>query len=157
MVSKNKITCSKKTVSFVVPGQPVAKARARIFRTKNGVRAVTPDKTRAYEKEVAWRAAEAMAGLERMECPVRVSIDLHMKIPESWSKVRRLAALSGEIGMTTKPDLSNVLKGIEDAMNGIVYLDDSQIIEAVVRKLYGDYPRANITVVEADGRGSQGN
>ena len=55
-------------------------------------------------------------------------------------------ALDGCIAHTTKPDGSNVLKAIEDGLNGIVYVDDSQIVMSHIEKHYSDSPRVEVTV-----------
>ena len=47
-------------------------------------------------------------------------------------------------------DLDNVYKSITDAMNGIVYLDDSQIVEAHIKKVYAEESGANIMVQETE-------
>ena len=45
-----------------------------------------------------------------------------------------------------KPDLKNLVWGLEDAMEGIVYKNDSQVVEHVTRKLYGDPPGIRVKV-----------
>jgi Holliday junction resolvase RusA-like endonuclease len=51
-----------------------------------------------------------------------------------------------------KPDLSNYIKGIEDAMNGIVYTDDSKIVDyGSCRKRYTDsQPRIEVTLYSVE-------
>ena len=50
------------------------------------------------------------------------------------------AAIAGVIQPTTKPDVSNIVKGIEDALNGIWYKDDSQIVHEYSMKQYAREP-----------------
>lgn len=53
----------------------------------------------------------------------------------------------GLLRPTTKPDVSNVIKGVEDALNGVWYKDDSQIVAyGKVGKWYSDMPRVEITM-----------
>ena len=48
-------------------------------------------------------------------------------------------------------DLDNCAKSICDGLNGIVYLDDSQVAELVVRRRFdGQRPRAEITIAAID-------
>jgi Holliday junction resolvase RusA-like endonuclease len=47
-----------------------------------------------------------------------------------------------------KIDIDNVYKSITDAMNGIVYVDDSQIVEAHILKCYAPEPGANVMIHE---------
>lgn len=40
--------------------------------------------------------------------------------------------------MTSRPDIDNLYKAVTDALNGIVYRDDSQITRAIMRKQYAE-------------------
>jgi Holliday junction resolvase RusA-like endonuclease len=73
-------------------------------------------------------------------------VDLYRSIPKSWPKKKQEQALMGIVKPTIKPDLSNYLKGIEDALNGIAYIDDSQIVLVYVTKQYATEPRAEIRI-----------
>ena len=57
---------------------------------------------------------------------------------------------------TSVPDTDNVLKAVSDAMNGIVYRDDSQVVNAVVWKRYSEQDanrKVEITVREIGAHG----
>jgi Holliday junction resolvase RusA-like endonuclease len=71
-----------------------------------------------------------------------------MPIPISKPKKWKVVALSGDIKPTGKPDASNLLKNIEDIMNGIYWKDDAQITRASVIKRYSDNPRWEIEIQE---------
>lgn len=133
-------------INFSVPGQPVAKGRSRSVRRGNKIGHYTPQATVSYENLVRMAAWEKMQGKQIISGPAKVDISLFFKIPQSWAKNKRLAALSGEIMPTIKPDCSNVLKAIEDALNGVVWDDDKQVIEVIVRKFYSENPRAVVMV-----------
>ena len=63
------------------------------------------------------------------------------------SKKKREAALAGKLRPTTKPDVSNVLKGVEDALKGVWYVDDSQIVGyGELGKWYAERPRIEIAM-----------
>lgn len=47
---------------------------------------------------------------------------------------------------TRKPDFDNIGKIICDALNGIAYRDDAQIVDALVRKFYSDTPRVIVEI-----------
>ena len=49
---------------------------------------------------------------------------------------------------TIKPDISNVQKAIEDALNGLAYVDDKQIVWVEASKGYSERPCVNV-VLEA--------
>ena len=136
-------------IRIVVPGNPVGKGRPRAFQTRGARRTIkmhTPEKTRAYEQAIALAGKLAMQGREPLGGPVAMRLDIFMPIPASWSKAKREAALLSSVMPISKPDASNVLKAVEDAMNGIAYIDDSQIIDVWVRKRYSHEPRIELAV-----------
>jgi Holliday junction resolvase RusA-like endonuclease len=47
---------------------------------------------------------------------------------------------------TQKPDLSNLIKLVEDAGNGILWVDDSQIIQLQCEKFWAEFEGIEITV-----------
>jgi Holliday junction resolvase RusA-like endonuclease len=130
-------------ITFTVLGEPIGKARAR--STKSG-RHYTPAKTEAYERAIGWCARQAIGPARPLEGPLRFKLEAVHGIPASWSKKRSEAALAGEVPKTSKPDLSNIVKIVEDGMNGIVYVDDSQIVTIVASKRYGAEPAIHIEV-----------
>lgn len=102
--------------------------------------AYTPEKTVSYENLVKVVAAQAMAGRQIIEGSVEVVLVVQVQAPESWSKKKRAAALSGELAPTSKPDLDNIIKGIFDAMNGVVFKDDKQVSFVTAQKMYSQTP-----------------
>ena len=133
-------------ISFIVPGPPVGKGRPRFAKRGNFVQTYTPEKTASYENLVKVLAMQAMKGTQPLPYPVRVVIDIAICPPASWSKKKRAQALSQLIQPTGKPDIDNVAKGILDAMNGVVYLDDKQVISLTIRKFYDESDQALVTV-----------
>jgi Holliday junction resolvase RusA-like endonuclease len=75
-----------------------------------------------------------------------MSVIAYMTIPKSKSKKFRKAAMEGEERPTKKPDLSNIVKGVEDALNGVLYKDDSQIVNLSMEKYYSEEPRLEVTL-----------
>lgn len=132
---------------FVIPGEPVGKGRARASRTTKSVILHTPEKTQNYENHCRRFAKDAMKGRIVMTGAVGLTLDLYVQPPLSWSKKKIELALSGELKPTSKPDFSNVLKAIEDAMNGIVYADDSQIVMVTGSKNYSSNPGAFVEII----------
>ena len=133
-------------ISFVVPGVPVGKGRPRFAKRGNFVSTYTPEKTASYENLVKVLAMQAMKGTQPLPYPVRVVIDVAICPPASWSKKKRAQALNQLIQPTGKPDIDNVAKGILDAMNGVAYLDDKQVISLTIRKFYDESDQAFVTV-----------
>ena len=130
---------------FTVYGEPVAKGRPRF--TRQG-RAYTPKKTHDYESEVAMLAKAAMGSQEPLETPVAVYIYVTFPVPQSYSKKRTEACLNGSERHTKRPDLDNCVKAVTDGMNGVVYLDDSQITSIHATKVYGTTAMVEVCVKE---------
>lgn len=124
-------------IEFFVPGIPVAKGRPKFARSGNFVRAYTPEKTANYETQVSWYAHEAMKGKTPFELPIILHVMATMPIPASISKKKQAQMVNDEIAHMKRPDLTNIIKAIEDGMNGIVYKDDCQIHIIGAEKRYG--------------------
>lgn len=100
---------------------------------------------KAYVTEIARENVPPDAPEWPLTCPVRLTCVIYRAVPQSWSKRKRAAALDDEIRPMTKPDVSNIIKGIEDALIGVWYKDDSQIVEyGVIGKWYAESPRVYV-------------
>jgi Holliday junction resolvase RusA-like endonuclease len=139
-------------IEFVVAGKPLAKGRVRFTKTGH---AFTPERTVHYEGQLAHAAALAMDGRPPVEGPVAVTLEVHMPIAASWPAKKRQAALCGALRPTGRPDLDNFAKML-DALNLIVWNDDSQIVELCVFKRYSLQPQMAITVDTLDSNGIAG-
>ena len=134
----------------VVLGEPVAQGRPRFSRQGGFVKAYDPARSRDYKQYVRLVAAK-----DAPEAPVTgavlLSLKIYRSIPKSMSKRKREAALAGRLRPTTKLDVSNVLKGVEDALKGLWYADDSQIVGyGTLGKWYDKQPRIEITMQEIE-------
>jgi len=137
-----------KPVEFTVYGNPTAKGRPKFARRGNFVAAYTPKKTADNAKIISGEAMVAMLGRKPLECALKCVISFYMPIPKSTSKKDVAKMLSGEIRHIKKPDLDNLVKQTTDGMNGIVYIDDAQIIWLSASKHYSDNPRTEIIIGE---------
>lgn len=135
-------------IVFTVPGQPVGKGRPRIGKVGNHARMFTPAKTASYEGMVAMAAQQAMQGGALLEGPVRTLLRMTLAVPASWSRKKQEQAMAGLIRPTTKPDADNVVKAIFDAINGVVWRDDVQVVELGVTKFYGAVPGVSVRIEE---------
>ncbi len=134
-------------VEIRVLGEPVAKGRPRV--TKSGV-TFTPGKTRRWEQVAALLAQEQMAGRAVLDGPLEVTVVAEWEVPASWPKWKTEMARDGGVAHTSRPDLDNVAKAAVDALNGVVFRDDSQIVSLIVHKRYGVKPGLVIRVAEMD-------
>ena len=138
----------KPITSFQVLGAPVGKGRPKFARRGAFVTAYTPEKTKAYEALVQFAATKAMRGNPPCAGAVQINMNIYIEPPKSWSKIKRNSALLGDIKPSSKPDIDNIIKGIFDACNGIVYDDDKQIFSLSVIKSYGESARVEIRAYE---------
>jgi Holliday junction resolvase RusA-like endonuclease len=132
-------------VSFEVPGEPRGKGRPRATIRAGHVAVYTDAKTRSEEGAIRMIASAAMRGRPPYEGAVSLYMVAYRSIPASFSKAKRKAALRGELFPTSRPDFDNYSK-MADALNEIVWRDDSQVVRAKVLKLYSDRPRLVIEV-----------
>ena len=133
-------------IELVIPGRPMGKQRPRVMR--NG-HTYTPDKTVNYETLVKQLYIEKYFQ-KQLEGPIRATITAYMYIPKSESKKRKRKMLANEILPTKMPDWDNIGKIITDALNGLAYEDDKQIVDARVVKVYGDQPRVEVELEELE-------
>ena len=134
-------------ISFTVSGIPIGKGRPK-FSTVNGrAMAYTPTKTVNYETLVKLSYQQQCGGkMYDKDTPLSIDIMAHFPIPKSVSKKKADMMRAGTIRPTKKPDSDNIIKAICDALNGIAYYDDAQIVEVTAWKYYSDEPKAEITI-----------
>ena len=127
---------------YVVMGAPVAWARAR---TNNG---------RYYDSQAeikewfGWEIKRQMLQVLGISWPhtepLHLSITFFMPIPRSYSK-KKQAALEGHYH-AKKPDCSNLIKFLEDALLGVLFKDDCIIASISAKKVYDVNPRTEFTL-----------
>ncbi|MCY8507703.1 RusA family crossover junction endodeoxyribonuclease, partial [Bacillus atrophaeus] len=66
----------------------------------------------------------------------------------SNSKKKKESAEKGLLRPTTKPDVDNYVKGVKDALNHLIYKDDSQVVDLKVSKFYSEEPRVEVIITE---------
>lgn len=132
-------------IIVTIPGAPVAKGRPRM--TRQG-RAYTPAKTRAAEGYMR-HAIAAQVGQPMLQGALDVTVVAMLPIPASWSKRKRADAAAGILRPIGKPDGDNLAKSICDAANGLLWVDDGQIVCLTVSKTYSEKPGTVLTVEAA--------
>lgn len=141
-------------IAFCVPGEPQGKARPKVTRLKNGQsHTYTPQNTADYEQMVKKCYRESV-GKFRFEAgkPLWMRVVAIFGIPKSKPKKTKAAMLLNRIRPTKKPDFDNIFKIICDALNGIAYADDAQIVEATISKIFTDSaPRIEVELSEIGG------
>ena len=138
-------------LKFEIPGSPIGQGRPK-FSTINGhAVAYDPEKSRNYKAYVKMLAVQAMKdnGFNMIEGPCAVIINAFFEVPKSKSKKFREAALLDQERPTKKPDADNIVKAIQDALNGLAYKDDAYIVHLACQKFYSDNPRVEVFVTAA--------
>lgn len=83
---------------------------------------------KALKLDYQWQAKSQQKGLQPLTGPIKLSVDLYF-------------------GTKRKCDIDNFNKLCYDALTGIVWEDDSQIVEVTTRKFYDKLqPRIEITI-----------
>jgi len=90
-----------------------------------------------------------MGAQKPLETPVSVFLYIRLPVPQSYSKKRTEACLSGSERPAKKPDIDNIAKAFLDAMNGTVYLDDTQVVELNLKKIYSAVAGVDVAIMEA--------
>ena len=135
------------SVCFVIPGEPYGKGRPRFSNAGAYVRTYTPEKTASYENLVKLTYSRQCAGFRfAKETALDVRIMAYYKIPKSAGKKKAQLMREKAIRPTVKPDYDNIGKIVCDALNGIAYHDDAQIVDAMIRKFYSDTPRVQVII-----------
>lgn len=137
-------------ISFFIPGEPVAKGRARSFIRNGKMAHATPDKTVRYESTVALFGTQAMAGKAPITGPVSVELFAFFSIPKSWSERNKVGAAIGSIACSKKPDIDNLTKIVFDGLNGVTWIDDAQIVDCRITKRFCSTPGIRINITELD-------
>lgn len=158
-------------LSFAWDGKPPHKARHRsrvvipkgAWSFSNGLKYLTAlavkqiwiqhysdNETEQHERAIAEYVALLMRRVrnEPTERPLCLVVHAFRIVPESWSPTDKAKALAGNIVPTSRPDGDNYLKLVQDALNGVAYKDDSQIVDSRVIKRYSDRPALQVELRE---------
>lgn len=139
-------------IKFEIIGEPVAKARARTFYNERAKKTMsfTPAKSASFEQLVALTASQYRPRGGLLEKPLAVSIEIFRNIPKSFSKKKKEAAETKKLLPITKPDIDNFVKSIFDPLNGVIWVDDSQVVSLNVNKYYSVTPRVEVIISEIE-------
>ncbi len=138
-------------IVFTVYGEPTPKGRPKFFsRTmKNGksfTGTYTPDKTRRAEEDFLSQALKVVPEMP-LTGPLAVTFDVYRSKGMPKTRKGHEEAEKGFIRPVTKPDLDNYIK-VLDALNGVMWVDDGQIVEITARKFFSSRPRIEVSISE---------
>lgn len=132
---------------IVIPGPPIPNARHKcVCRGRHAAAYDGQAKIRQAEKRALSQQIDLLANSHADELkalssgPLRLSLWLYMPVNDSDSKAIRNAKLWGLILPDSKPDFDNLTKWACDLANGVIWTDDSQIVEAHIVEQYSENP-----------------
>ena len=128
-------------ITFSVPGKPVPQPRARI--TKAGHKYYPDNGIEEYRNAIAI-ACTAVCDTPTNEAPLTMIVDWVFVRPKSH--FRKDGTLRPGVPILPRGDNKNLLSGVEDALNGIAYLDDHQIGKHVMERSYGTEARTTVRI-----------
>lgn len=127
---------------FVFDGHVMPMQRPRV--TRSGMSYI-PKETQKSKRAIA-RAFKNMCGdVDPFDGPVAVSITIYRPMTKALAKKLDVAIRHGrELDPSlflapTKPDLDNQIKTVLDALEGLAYINDSQVVDISAHKRYANY------------------
>jgi len=135
------------TISFNIPGEPVAMGRHRTTKTGH---TYMPKKTVNAKSHIAYCVSREI-DMEPIKSAVSLNVTFYMPAPQSVIRSAKKQNRDIEkIPVMTKPDIDNMVKTVGDALNGILWADDKQIINITAKKFYSERPRTQLTINWSD-------
>lgn len=129
-------------LEFSVLGNTATKGSTRSFISRRTGRIVTQADHRnlgAWTQAAKWAAMQAGAVVVPRPKPVMLHASFQFLAPKS---------APNRLNHTVKPDIDKLLRAVLDALTGIAYEDDSQVIAVNASKCYGPYEQCQIRVTE---------
>lgn len=125
-------------IQFTIYGRAVPQGRPRAYRRGNFIGMYDPKESKAWKQEVRWQALQHKS-LKLFTGAI--IFEVHFWLPKPKSLPKKI------VHHTKKPDLDNLVKAIKDALKGIIYRDDSQVVYSIASKGYGE-PHIDIAIQE---------
>lgn len=137
----------KWTVTIPIKPVPKGRPRATICAKRGRIKIYTPKTTTDYEKAIAetWKQATRGFKYDR-EQPLYVNLVFGLPIAKSTPKGKAEQMAQGIIRHTKKPDADNLAKAVMDALNGVAWEDDSQVVKVSIFKEYAKEPYVYIYI-----------
>jgi Holliday junction resolvase RusA-like endonuclease len=125
------------TMIFEVFGNPVAQSRPRFFRRGSIVGTYEPSKSKKWKRDIRLQVLSQRPKF--LEGAIELKLNFYFSRPKTLPK-----KVTHHV---KKPDLDNLIKAVKDALKGLCYRDDSQIIQIIATKEYTfDAPKVRINI-----------
>ena len=120
------------TIAFSVEGKPIQQGSMRAFNNR-----IVHNKTKEL---MEWRSrvgqAAHLAGCTPIDGAITITMRFRYQRPKSVTRIQP----------TVPPDLDKQIRSILDALTGIAYQDDSQVVQITATKEYQGTQGVDITV-----------
>jgi Holliday junction resolvase RusA-like endonuclease len=135
-------------VEFVVYGHPEPAGSKR--HVGKGIIVDANKKARPWKNLVAQVAGDYMKDLPLLRDALAAEFVFYRRRPKGHYNTRGELKPSAPRYPTPKPDITKLTRGTEDALKGVVFVDDAQIVKVAHSKEYGEPERVEIHIWEID-------
>lgn len=135
-------------LSFVVYGLAAPAGSKTIGRGKAGQTFIrdASSKSAPWKRQVAQEAGEAMDGRQLFDEPLELELLFIQPRPKSHYRRNGHVHDWAPGAPTTKPDLTKLVRAVEDALTSVVWRDDALVVRQLVSKVYGEPARCHVQV-----------
>ena len=143
------------SLAFTIYGTPIGKGMPRVVTTSKGLsHTFKPETTNRWETTISGQAFKYRPEVPFDE-PICLGVLFYRPIPKyiANNKTKLEAALNFTLLPAKKPDLKNLIASVEDALEGVFYINDSSIVAYIPvnglpsGKYYSHTPRVEIVIV----------
>lgn len=129
---------------FEISGNPIPQKQTKFCMRGSFPHSYDPS---SQEKEFIQWQVRPYAPSEPLKGAIEMHITFFMPISKSTSKCQRIQMQNGVILPKKRPDVDNLGYLVTNALKEIVYQDDSQITDLILRKRYSENPRTVVKVI----------
>jgi crossover junction endodeoxyribonuclease RusA len=125
-------------ISFFIHGMPVPQGSKRVIR--GNLIEMADARLRSWRQDVAAISSQQMQGHLPWQGPVMVTLSFYLPRPKAHYGTGRNAERLKPQAPTypsTHPDIDKLIRSVLDAMTGIVFHDDRQVVVIQAGKYYG--------------------
>ena len=101
------------------------------------------------KQNIQWDLKSKYKGI-LLEGAIHMNVKFYFQPTKSTTKTKQLEMLRGIIPYAKKPDLTNLIKFIEDCCTGVVWKDDNQIVSVTAEKLYATKAKTLLYIREVN-------
>ena len=136
--------CEEMNGNIEIDGDPIPQARPKVTLRGKYPHAYDPsgEDKRQFAAGVKARLPPSFAPIA---APLEVDLVFFCVRPKShYNKAGNVKPIFRFLEKASRPDLDNLAKFVLDALNNVVWVDDSQIVRLSVTKVYSDCPRTRV-------------